>query len=86
MFVKGAHVLEQIYFNTLAGGEMLRKKQDYSLAMSTSANCANDAWIMQNWIWVRPRKASLGFCDPEQHVEGSLAMGAGNSFPKSSLM
>lgn len=61
MFVKGTHTLEQIYFNTLAQGEQLREKQGYLLAIVASANYADDAQIMQNWMWVRPWKLCLGF-------------------------
>lgn len=43
MLVNGTHVLEQICVNTLARGEQLKEKQGY-----LPANCADDAWIMQN--------------------------------------
>lgn len=43
MLATGTHPLERICLNTLAQGEQLKENQGYLLA-----NCADDAWIMQN--------------------------------------
>lgn len=49
------------HWNRFTQGEQLREKQGYLLAMVASANSADDARIMQNWMWVRPQKLCLGF-------------------------